>query len=401
MKENNSIKNYLIETPNFLSLFIRPVFFILLSPILIEASKTLNTTVRSLNLVFTFFTVGYLLGNLTSIFYNKIFQKLHTIIFSYIILIAANIILVLFRSLNLYYLLYSVCGYFLGVIWLQANSYLAESRVKNKIRLNMIALSFFPIGSLLAPFMVTAVISRKIEWWYLYFVVVIIAILNLILYLAITRNKKHVDSNNEKEKIVFKGIFKNKHKNTIIRIRVLLTFLYTIPVTIIITWFPTFFRMEKTFNYKEAGLTVSIFYISMIFGRIIISLLENRIKMDFIIIITSVIASVSLVFMIFLNYKILIFIAICFAGIGFAGLFPFLVSTISSTYKEGKKVLLTIIFSAEGLGQAIAPYLTGLISKFNMTLSVALSLITSVVIFILLIIDFIYRRKTYKEIALI
>ena len=70
---------------------------------------------------------------------------------------------------------------------------------------------------------------------------------------------------------------------------------------------PDFFR-EKTFNYKDAGLTVSIFYISMIFGRIIISLLENRIKMDFIIIITSVIASVSLVFMIFLNYKILIFI---------------------------------------------------------------------------------------------
>lgn len=102
MDGKNLIRDYLKEFPNFLSLLIRPVFFIVLSPILLEASFSLNTSIRNLNLVFTFFTIGNLLGNLSSIFYNKKFKKLNIIIFSYVILIALNIALSFSRSLNSY-----------------------------------------------------------------------------------------------------------------------------------------------------------------------------------------------------------------------------------------------------------------------------------------------------------
>ncbi len=393
LKTHNDTKDYFSEFPNFLSLFIRPVFFIALSPILLEVGASLSTNIRDLNLIFTFFTIGYLIGNLTSIFYNKKFQKLHVIIFSYIVLIGANIVLSLARSLYIYYFLYFLSGYVLGIIWIQANAFILESKIKNKVRLNMIALSFFPIGTLVTPFIVTIIVSNKLNWWYVYYVIIIIILIIVTLYLTITRKKKYDTRVKSKESAILKGIFTNKSKNIIIVIRIILTLLYTIPVTIIITWFPTFFRIEKMFNYKEAGLTISIFYTSMILGRVIISLLEKKIKMENIILIFTFIAFISLCFMVYSNYKYIIFIAEGFAGIGFSGIFPFLVSSVSVMYEKGRDVLITILFGAESLGAALAPYLTGSISKYNMTLSVSLSIIVSVVIFILFITDTLYEKR--------
>lgn len=400
MDGKNLIRDYLKEFPNFLSLLIRPVFFIVLSPILLEASLSLNTSIRNLNLVFTFFTIGNLLGNLSSIFYNKKFKKLNIIIFSYVILIALNIALSFSRSLHFYYFLYLIGGYTIGIIWFQANQFIAESKIKNKTRLNMVALSFYPIGSLVAPFIVIAIISNNFNWWFVYYAVSIIAAINILLYLTIIWKKEYLTQGKQQDPIIFKGIFIDKNKNTIITIRVILTILYTLPVTVIITWFPTFFRIEKMFDYREAGLTVSVFYISMIAGRFIIIFLEKKLKMSYIILIFVMIGFVSLILMIFTNQKYIIFSALVTAGVGFSGLFPFLVSTVSLIYENGKGILLTILFSAEGLGQAMAPYITGVLSKYNMALSVSLSVIATALIILLLITDIIYRKK-YPEVKLI
>jgi MFS transporter, FHS family, glucose/mannose:H+ symporter len=391
--KNDNIKDYSCEFPNFLSLFIRPIFFISLSPILLEVSATLNTNIRDLNLIFTFFTIGYLAGNLSSIFYNRKFRKLHIIIFSYLILVIINLVLSLERTLHAYYLLYLLGGYTLGIIWIQANELILESRIENKVRLNMIALSFFPLGTIIAPFIATVVISSKLSWWYSYYVIIVMLLVIIILYLTITRKKIDNNSVRTQEHVVFKGIFTDKNKNKIIILRVIMTLLYTIPVTILITWFPTFFRIEKMFSYQEAGLTVTIFYASMILGRIIITLLDKKIKLENLILIFVFVSFVSLIFMVFSSHKYIIFISEAFAGIGFAGTFPFLITSVSMIYEKGRGLLLTILFSAEGIGAALAPYLTALISKYNMTFSVSLSILVSFVIFILFIVDLIFRKR--------
>ncbi len=83
----SGIKEYILELPNFLSIFISPYFFLLASPILIEISDSLNSNPGDLSIIFTAYAVGSIIGQLTSIFYTIKFRKKKIIIFMYIILI--------------------------------------------------------------------------------------------------------------------------------------------------------------------------------------------------------------------------------------------------------------------------------------------------------------------------
>ena len=69
MQQKDSFKDYLLEIPNYLSIFIFLLFFLTLSPILLDISVSTGIKAVDLNLVFTFFTIGSVIGQLTSILY--------------------------------------------------------------------------------------------------------------------------------------------------------------------------------------------------------------------------------------------------------------------------------------------------------------------------------------------
>ena len=99
IKEKDSFKDYLIEFPNYLSIFIFPLYFLTLSPILLDISKSMGIKTGDLSLIFAFFTIGSVMGQLTSILYNKKFKSLTVITTGFIILIPITIILSLTKEL--------------------------------------------------------------------------------------------------------------------------------------------------------------------------------------------------------------------------------------------------------------------------------------------------------------
>jgi len=196
--EKKIFLTYLQEIPNFLSIFLYPIFLISISPILLDISNELNINLGSLNLIISFLIIGVIIGQLTSSLFNLKFRRFVIITALYILLIPITLSIIFITQLYLFYILYFISGYILGVIWIQANGFLLESDIENKNRLINVALIFFPIGAVIAPLISIIISSLKLNWRYLYVIIIFLIIITLALYIILKRknkpNKKIVSS---------------------------------------------------------------------------------------------------------------------------------------------------------------------------------------------------------------
>lgn len=90
----SEIKKYILELPNYLTLFISPYIFLLASPILIDISDAINSNPGDLSIIFTAYTIGSIFGQLTSGLFTLKFKKKKIIILSYITQIFSILILI-------------------------------------------------------------------------------------------------------------------------------------------------------------------------------------------------------------------------------------------------------------------------------------------------------------------
>ncbi len=396
IKDKDSFKDYLVEFPNYLSMFIFPLYFLTLSPILLDISKSTGIETGDLNLIFTFFTIGSVIGQLTSVLYNKKFKSLTIIITGFIILIPITIILSLTEELYAFYLLYFTSGYILGVIWLQANQNIIRSRIKNKDRLITIGLSFYPIGALLSPYISYSLVARGIDWRFIYYLLVLLILVILSLYISITRKIEYLVLKTEK-KISLKEIFSQKSKNVLFVLTAIMLTFYTMSETVIATWAPTFFRSERLFNVGEAAFLISLFWAGILAGRVITGILAGRIKASHLILMLSLFSLIAIIILYFSQSKNSNLVMMVFIGLGYSSIFPLLVSSGSTIYRSSTGIFLTLLFSSANLGISIAPYLTRFFLRFGMLASVSLAPVLMVVLVVLVIFTIIYSGKLNKE----
>ena len=392
MQQKDSFKDYLQEIPNYLSIFIFPLFFLTLSPILLDISASTGIETGDFNLVFTFFTIGGVIGQLTSILFNKRFNSLSILVVSFITLIPVTFALSRITSLYGFYILYFMGGYFLGVVWLQANNNIMRSRIKNKDRLISVALSFYPIGAFVAPYISSIIVGRGMDWQVLYYILIFLIIIIIILYLVITRRLGYLSIKRD-QKISFKEVFIDKSRNILFVLTAAMLTIYTISETVIATWAPTFFRTERSYSIGDAALVISLFWGGILIGRVITGIFSGKIKAYYLVLILSLIAFLSAVSIYFSGSRNLDLIIIVIVGLGYSAIFPLLVSTGSTVYKIGSGLLLTILFSAANLGISIAPYVTRFLSGYSMLLSISLAPIFMMVFIILSISIIIYSRS--------
>ena len=387
---------YLLETPNFLSIFLYPIFLISISPILLDISNELNINLGNLNLILSFLIIGNIIGQLTSSLFNIKFRRFVIILTLYILLIPITLSLIFVTKLYLFYILYFLSGYVLGVIWIQANGFLLESEIENKNRLINVALIFFPIGAILAPLISILLSSLKLNWRYLYIIIVLLIVLTLVSYLILKR-KNNPNKKINIERYEFKGIFINKNHNKIFIVSILTLFFYGITEAVIYTWSPTFFRIDRTLTAQSASLTVTIFWLAVTVGRIFVGIVLCRIKPYILAFWLTVISIIPLIFMIFISKGYIIFLTIFFVGLGYSGIFPLIFSNACLIYPKGKSILETILFVTTSLGASIAPYLTGLTLKLNIKYSMSIALIFMVLVSIFIILNMINYRKFVKN----
>ncbi len=393
MEQKDSIKDYLLEIPNYLAVFIFPLFFLTLSPILLDISVSTGIKIGDLGLIFTFFTVGSAIGQLTSILFNRKFSSLTVIVASLIMLIPITLALAQAKGMNVFYTLYFIGGYLLGVIWLQANQNIIRSRIKNKERVIALTLSFYPIGAVIAPYISSTIVSRGMDWQIFYYMLVFLILIAIILYLTITRRIDYLSAKPDK-RVSFKDIFIDKRRNTLFILTSVMLMAYVISETVLALWAPTFFRGERLFDVKDAALLISLFWIGLLAGRVITGIIAGKIRVHHLMLILSTIGFISSIIIYFFESKSAIFAMMVIIGLGFSSIFPLLITFGSTIYSAGTGLLLTILFTSANIGISIAPSLTRSLSRFGMLLSISLVPIFMMVFIILTIIVIIYCRRS-------
>ncbi|MCL4415151.1 MAG: MFS transporter [Actinobacteria bacterium] len=348
--------------------------------------------------VFTFFTVGAVTGQLTSVIYNRKFKKIQIILIGYLIVIPATIAISFISNIILFYILYLISGYLLGVIWIQANQFVLENKVKNKDRIVTILLSFYPIGAIVSPFISSKIIRMNLNWRFAYYIVVFLIVLNMILYILILARRKEGSKNDSNSKLGFKEIFTDKTKNIIFILALLSIAFYCASETVVATWAPTFFRISRNLDIRSAGYALTLFWSFIIIGRGITLFIAGRIKAIKIILVISILAIISMAVVVFLHSQNLIYVFIAAAGLGYSAIFPLIISTGSTLYDRGRGLLATGLFVGANTGIAIAPFLTKFSSSVSMIFSLSLSFI--LMIFVSLIILSIQRIISRKKISL-
>jgi predicted MFS family arabinose efflux permease len=384
--------DYLAEFPNYFTMFLIPVYFTTASTMLLEMSKYLNVGIANLNFIFTFFTLGLVAGQLTSVIYNRIFKKIIIITGAYSLIILFLIVLRFSSSLLMFYVFYFIIGYLSGVIQIQASKYILENGIKNKDRLMTIFLSAYPVGSLSAPFIASTLIKKNIDWRMSYVIMAILSVISVILYLTMKGRRNNLAAE-EEEKIPLRKVFFDKKRNMVFLLGLLILLFYCISETVISTWSPTFLRSTRNFDIRYASFSIAIYIISVLIGRAIIAVFAGKCRSNTIILFLSVLAFLSLLFFTFFKSTYASFISVFFVGLGFSGIITIGISSTSTVYEKGRGVLASIIFAVTNLGISIAPFLTGQASKYNMTLSVALAPIFILLLIVVLVIKIIYENK--------
>lgn len=388
--------DYLIEIPNFISMFIFAFFMMMTSPILLDIGNFFEVGPEIINLIITFLIVGVILGLITSIFLNRIFKKNYIILAAYIIVIPFLIILGLTRNLIIFNIIYFFAGYFIGLAWINANSNLVESKIKNKDSVVNFGHGFFAFGALIAPFISIGLINRNMNWNILYFILIILIIINGITYFLILKKNNHYKIVEQKKKPL-KDLFKNKNKNIFFLFSIIMMALAAGSETLVGSWAPTFFRVQKMFSLASAGFIITIFYIGLLIGRVGIGFLSYRLKARYIMIGSSIISIAALICAIFIDNQIISFIAIGFVGLGLSGLTPLIMSTTSTIYDSDRGMVASLVLFFGLSGSALAPYLTKILSGRNMVLSLSITIFLMIIVLVFTLIRIFYKRKYFSE----
>lgn|GEM_PF-804615 len=390
--EKASLGDYLKEIPNFLTVFIVPFYFLTISPMLLEMSAGTGISTGDLSLIITFFTIGIILGQLTSILFNRKLKRLTIITAGYIFIILMLLALLFTGSKIIFYILYLMLGYAAGVIWIQSTGYILENRIRNKERLTTIFLSFYPLGSMAAPFIGSTLIRNGLNWRYYYYIAAAASLVIMLLFLVLKRGKEHSITSDE-ENIPVRKIFFNRNINIIFAIGCFILFFYCISEGIMVVWAPTFLRTVKSFDIQYAGLAVSVFWFAVLIGRLIVSVFAGRIKTNTVLLSLSIIAISSMMIFITLDSVTASLIAAGFAGLGHSAIITLGVASAGTVYVKGRGILASIVFAAINSGTSLAPFITRYVSRAGMTLSIAMAPLFMGFSLILIVLKMIYERK--------
>ena len=273
---------------------------------------------------------------------------------------------------------------------MNANLSMLEGKVKNKDSIINLGHGFFAIGALTSPFIASSLINRQMNWRILYIIVIGIVLLSFISHLLV--NKKQVSSLKEREIIPIRETFKYRGKNIYMMFTAIMMLFYVMSEVTIFSWAPTFFRIEKLFDLYSASIIVSVFWIGILAGRLIISFLSYKFKAGNLLMALSIISLIGLILAIFPALQIINFIGAGLIGLGFSGIPPLLISSSGRIFGSGRDLSLTILFVVGTTSGSIIPFIISLLADYSFLFSMVIAIIFMVIFFIFVII-----RKNYRK----
>jgi fucose permease len=385
-------RRFLLNISFFYTMFVLGVSYTITSPVLIELSKTTNTSIETAGYVFSFYFVGFILGCYLSIWLVTHIKRKNLLLVSYILFFATVFSLRFSSSFILISILFMLMGLAWGFIESQISILLLELNKGSEglfINLNN---AVFGIGAFLGPLVTVYIIDLGIYWQNTYLVAGILSFINILLFMLLDISK-YESPRSKMSPNIFKSV--KLERKTIFSLLILALFFYVCAELALTGWIPTFLRIERSFSEFSAGQIISFFWLAMIIGRIITGFLSKKFSILNILITVTVLSMASMVFGIYSTNALWIFTFIILAGLFAAALWPLLIAEGGILFHENRNSVVSLVGLLGGSGGLFIPFLLGLVyNRFGLLIAMNLTYIFMFLLVIcLLALFFSIRRK--------
>jgi len=214
----------------------------------------------------------------------------------------------------------------------------------------------FGIGALLIP----AISSKMLMWGFRWkSVLIIMAILEIIaifitIKMEIPKNDKHPDD----QRIITRKAFGN------IRLYIFMAilFFYVGAENAFNGWVVTYLTEGVKLSEEFSQQMLSLFWVVMMFGRYLNSLISRKVLKETILLVSSIGAAVMMLFFVTASYQELIITIIIVMGLMFSGVYPITVANANPIIR-GSALSGALLGSAGSLGSVFIPYVSGIAAE--------------------------------------
>lgn len=239
----------------------------------------------------------------------------------------------------------------------------------------------FGLGALTGPFFSTLFIRLDIPINLLFVALGLICLLAFLPYLHIFRMlPHHARLDTKTEDIHFLEFAKSRN----VLLLCLAVFLYVGFSTAISTWMPTYLLTVLKTSVVVSGLPGSAFWLGVIFGRILFSVLQERIDTRKLVITGNLLGGLVFITMAIQSDPKRLLGATVLLGFVSGVIVPMSVALACTLYPKNKGTVSSLIFLFTALGQMLIPWILVYVAVRNFQLSIgligALAIVTATIL---------------------
>lgn len=251
--------------------------------------------------------------------------------------------------------------------------------------------SFFALGSIVAPLVVSAVLTETNMWNVP--ILIAAALFLVVVFLSWTVWKKAAKeslSDVEKRRITLP-------RDSMFWLVAAGGLLYVGYEVGLFSWLSSFAYEEKLLPLRMASLTTSILALGLFVGRIVTGVVVDKFGLQRTLVVLGTISLAGFSIAFFAGNSILLSLGVFITGLGFSGTFPTLQAIIVSGYRQNRETVLAIFAAAGSVGAVTTNILVGGVSD-RTNLAYGMSVIGVQIAAALLIFTSIYliQRKRKK-----
>ena len=357
----------------------------------LEMAEDFEITTSKLQYLFTIFaTASMSMVVANKVFLEKVPLKLE-IILSSIFILVGTFFMILTKNLNIFMMGLILSGLGIGIYTSLGNYLIVNAFTKDRNRkLNFLHFSY-SISAVVTPIIAAALIGINLNWNTVYMTLLILVVIIIILALKTDFN----DINYKEDKKNKKNEIKLVRWDYKVYLSASMLFLYVFTEMIFSYWIVEY-MVNQGANGGEAKVSLSIFWLFIAGGRLVIGKFGHKFNVNNIVITLLILLGVSYSLLMLVRGVYITYIFVGLMGFGFSSLYPSIIALGTEGRKNISPSLMTFIMTCGSIGGIVYSPISGwLNSNFNISVTVGLGLITTL---LMLVISLFLKMKKLKKI---
>lgn len=359
--KNNKNKSFKLTIMLYLLMFAYAVFTVMTGTQLLVLLQEFDLTLSQGGIFTVVVNVGCMVGILISGFFLPRYNKNRLVMVSYL---CFSLLLLLVGTSASYVgflillLLIGISMKFLDASVNAAVSYMNPVHTGFYISLLHCC---FAAGSFVGPVFTTLLMDRGYSWRNTYTFLGAVCLVVLFLFSVIQKNNKKIvqEENGEtEEKVPYRELMK---PGVLCLMIILLCYCgHQIGIN---SWLPAYMQKNLGAERAMASLSLSVFWVGLIAGRLISAVLTTRVKEEVVLKYGNLVGSILLGLGIFSRNLMLTVIGVGCAGLFSGATIPLVITIGYSWFPKAQGKMSTILFMCIAGGAVIFPWLAGLVSE--------------------------------------